>query len=655
MAKQYSTVSLAPEISDVESVEPDATTTDPSTSYEGAQDTSASNIASTGLKGAKQTSSELLPARKWTWSFTSSTTSSEKRASIAPTINPNVLFKRSPWTTEVLNLALGVGALVGIIAVLAYFNGQALPNWPYYITLNALVALLATIVSAAILVPVQSGLSQLKWIKYKSGRAPLVDFETFDEASRGSKGAFKLLGTRRGGLFGSFGATVAIVSLALGPFVQQIVEYRTRTVARPGLAIIPRALNYSGALPGISSSTGYVPILPMKSAVYNGLFAENNKPAASLPFTCPTGNCTWPAYDTLAICSECIDVSSVMERYCGPNETEEKQQNLDACGWRVPQGALLNSSTDVFSMTPFFPSPQGDMPYTTIMKLAFMGTESQSVANVLNPWALQCTLSFCVQTISSIIVTGDLVENVTHVIHNSTIVDMTSSELISARDRNSTGTTPSYPVYIDTPSKFPYQVSMGAKLALTGWFSTLFRAGSATRSASSYNRTISSANSDAVAVNLTVGISSGETFFDTDIVTAFYWNYYQYPNGIQLLLSDLATSMTVAMRSFTSGVQEVRGVAETMESYVHVRWAFLALPLAVVVSAALFLVCVIWRTKRVGCKAWKGSALAILRCGLDTAVSMSLTGIEDLNKAKGIAKDVRVKLDADDKGIWLRD
>ncbi|KAF2236905.1 hypothetical protein EV356DRAFT_558030 [Viridothelium virens] len=627
MAKQYSTVNNAPDGSDADSIERILTILDQNTSYEGSQEILGPTSASSTLKEAKEICSESP--------FISSTSSSSKRGSVVRSVGRKVSFKLSPWTSEILSLGLGIGALTGIIALLAHFNGQALPNWPYDITLNTLIALMATIVNAGIAVSLQSGLSQLKWIGFKSGRRPLADFETFDEASRGSRGVFKLLATARGGVFGSLGAIIAIVSLALGPFAQQIIEYRMRTVAHPGLANIPRALNYSGALPGDSSSTGYVPILPMKSAVYNGLFAENNKPAATLPFACPTGNCTWPTYDTLAVCSECIEISSVMERYCGPDDTDGGHQNLGSCGWKVPQGAVLNSSADVFSMTPFFPFSQGDMPYATIMKLVFMGTES-----------------FCVQTLSSSVVNGSLIEDVTDIVYNSTVVDMSSSELIF--DSNSNNATTEYPVYINTPSSLPYQVSMGAKLALAGWFSTLFRAGSATRSASSFNRTISSTNPDAVAVNLTVGISSGETFFDTDIVTAFYWNYYQYPSGIPLLLSDLATSMTVAFRSFT-GAKGVAGMAENVESYVHVRWAFLTLPLVVVGGAALFLGCVVWRTKVVESKVWKGSALAMLSCGLDRELRRSFMGTEDMNRVRKLARGANVRLDEDDDGIWLRE
>lgn len=51
-------------------------------------------------------------------------------------------------------------------------------------------------------------------------------------------------------IFGSFGATVAIVALACSPFAQQTATYRTRVVQADTVATIPMALNYTGVLPG---------------------------------------------------------------------------------------------------------------------------------------------------------------------------------------------------------------------------------------------------------------------------------------------------------------------------------------------------------------------------------------------------------------------
>lgn len=56
-------------------------------------------------------------------------------------------------------------------------------------------------------------------------------------------------------VLGSFGATVAVVALALGPFAQQVVTYESRSVESPQGASINRALNYTGALPGKTSSS----------------------------------------------------------------------------------------------------------------------------------------------------------------------------------------------------------------------------------------------------------------------------------------------------------------------------------------------------------------------------------------------------------------
>jgi hypothetical protein len=61
--------------------------------------------------------------------------------------------------------------------------------------------------------------------------------------------------TRLSRFLGSFGAVVAIISLSLGPFAQQIATYKTRSVESDVGAAVPRALNYMGALPGNTSSS----------------------------------------------------------------------------------------------------------------------------------------------------------------------------------------------------------------------------------------------------------------------------------------------------------------------------------------------------------------------------------------------------------------
>jgi hypothetical protein len=151
---------------------------------------------------------------------------------------------------------------------------------------------------------------------------------------------------------GSFGAAIVIITLLISPFSQQIATYPNRTVAvsASDAATNYRALNYSLVLPGANELAAFVPILPLKAAVYNGLFAENGKPWLSLPFTCQTGNCTWQPFDTLAVCYSCVDMSEYMSRSCADGTPSDG--DMSSCGWMLPSGARLKTAADVFSMTP---------------------------------------------------------------------------------------------------------------------------------------------------------------------------------------------------------------------------------------------------------------------------------------------------------------
>ncbi|KAI1427205.1 hypothetical protein F5Y12DRAFT_792944 [Xylaria sp. FL1777] len=540
----------------------------------------------------------------------------------------------SSWIPEIIAITVALGAVGSIMGVLAKFNGHALPEWPYYITLNALIAVLAAVTTAAMNISLQNSMSQLKWIRFKESRTRLSDMEAFDEASRGTWGALKLLFTFRGGFLGSFGAIVSIVVLLLGPFAQQIATYQTREVDSLESASVSRALNYTGALPGTTSPTGFVPILPLKSAVYNGLFAENGRPGAALAFECQSGNCTWDHYDTLGVCAKCVDLTPFIQAYCATGKPS------DDCGWQVPQGAKLADRTEVFSMTSQIPTARGDQPHSSIVRLIFMGTEAyDGKADETKPWARQCTLSACVQTLETSVSNGVLGEKMIDTKTNDTVID--NSNLNDGHDHN---------VYSIGKDGTQYQLGIQAMLSMRGWFSSLFTNGSASRSASAYNRTITD---NTVVVNLTVGISSGETFFDSDIVTAFYWNYYEYADGLDLLVSDMATSMTVAFRSF-NGAVPVSGRAVYMESYVHVHWGFSVVPIIVVVGAAVFLLAMIYQSGKSTTQVWKSSALAMLFHGLDDGARNHFLHARSLQEQKAQARVTKVQLEELDDAILLR-
>jgi len=541
----------------------------------------------------------------------------------------------SSWTYEVASMITASLAVAATIAVLAHYDNKPLSSWPSSITLNAVIAILATVSTAGMGVPLSSGLSQLKWVRFKQGRAPLIDMEYFDNASRGPLGALSLLFRARGGIAGSFGAAVVVITLLLSPFAQQIATYPIRTVEIASGAINYRALGYGLNLKGHDDLAAFVPILPIKSAVYYGLFSENNKPWLNLPFECPSGNCTFGEIETLAVCQSCVDMTEYLTRYCPP---DTPATNLSSCGWQLPSGAVLNTSSEVFSMTSSFPGSFSGGSYSTIMRLYFMGTESfLGPKDVLQPWAKQCTLSTCVQRLHSTVQNGELNETIlTSYTNNET---PPSSEHITALS----------PVNITSPiTNKTYSMGMPSLLAFQSWFTHLFRNGTASRNPTFINQTLETApGSPNVLVNLTVGISSGETFFDHDIVQSFYWNYYEYPTGIEMLMSDLAVSMTTSIRAVNGQKEIVNGTTLVYEPFVQVRWGFVAVPVVAVVLTGVFLSMAAWWSGRAGIELWKTSALAMLFYGLDEVGRGRFEGPEGLDAKRREAKGVSVTLERD--------
>jgi len=115
-------------------------------------------------------------------------------SSTVPNARPSQEVTVSAWTFEIICSVFGAICLAVIIVLLCAFDHRQQPQWPMGVTINSVVAFLATLCRSAFMVPVAEGISQMKWNLFATERPrPLSDLVAVDEASRGIWGTTKLL------------------------------------------------------------------------------------------------------------------------------------------------------------------------------------------------------------------------------------------------------------------------------------------------------------------------------------------------------------------------------------------------------------------------------------------------------------------------------
>lgn len=253
------------------------------------------------------------------------------RASKKPDRTQYRVFTHFQW--EVLSILLSLGIVVAMFVLLVEYNNKLVSDWRFPINLTTLLALMSTIMRAALFVPITSIISQAKWQLFGGDRPrPLQDLQDIDMGSRGMIGALNIIPlAARASVPTLVAVLLSMVSLGIGPFVQQALRTVPCGQTVPGQAMVPYthfvsspryvALNYAYAQSDI------------QAMVYNTLAMPDDQ-GNEIRFQCPTGNCTFdngsPAWShqrpgggpprngssvftTMAMCHKCIDMTDLVE------------------------------------------------------------------------------------------------------------------------------------------------------------------------------------------------------------------------------------------------------------------------------------------------------------------------------------------------------
>ena len=112
----------------------------------------------------------------------------------------------------------------------------------------------------------------------------------------------------------------------------------------------------------------------MKSAMYTGLLSSGMMAAPNAPFSCPTGNCTWDPFPSLAIGIQCIDMSSYYTLDCSSNFTAAEWP-ADACRIAPTKNNISSIWLDDYAKSPFKITLR---PRESPMTLMFLGTSHET-------------------------------------------------------------------------------------------------------------------------------------------------------------------------------------------------------------------------------------------------------------------------------------
>ncbi|KAJ5488741.1 hypothetical protein N7539_003631 [Penicillium diatomitis] len=477
------------------------------------------------------------------------------------------------WILEIVACLVSIALLAAIIGFLSHYDGQSLPEWPYAITLNALVSVLSTAMKAAIAFIATQCLAQLKWLWFRQ-KNRLSDLTLLDDASRGPVGAFKVLYSFLPRHLVTFGCVILVLAVATDPFVQQVISIQMRSADSPSPSSI-RVCNNSlygdyglGAGPGMNK-------LPLTSmgAVYSGIFKTENSGNKSSLVSCTTGNCTFPIYQTLGVCSQCANITNALQASgTGPDEV-----------FNLPNGLTLSPFSVIMNSTTQLDMLQIDTTDTALIlnftAIAGVGSSDPSATS-----AIECTLSFCIKTYEASVHDG---------IFKETLVNTdTRADKVSANSPVSDfALTPAtcysdgirYDRPLDRPGQCTYQVSSMSIMALSNTLGPLLQ-GHGTLFA----------NYRLQWTPDTLQPLYGTEGSVTEIGSAF---------------ASIESSLSVNARSQVCK-STVQGTTKTISAYVQVRWVWLILPGALVVFSLLFLVTTMVRTRNQ--HVWKSSPLVLL-------------------------------------------
>ena len=466
----------------------------------------------------------------------------------------------------------------------------------------------------------------------------------------------------------SIGAIATILALGVDPIVQQTLSIRVNVLASNNSTTLGRAQSfvqwytedYSTSTilnPGIYSdpppnSNVLLPPTDMVAAMFDGIFSGDGgstRKTSGPNLFCPTGNCTFPPFQTLAVCSKCENITNALNVTCSYTRAKNPQGPPRAtafCEYSLPNGLKMNKtlgpstvatnggltavgslpySQSILNFTGIWSGAPAEIPYSGLPykknkpynksdpydpndpydphNIADEGKAEEVFLKSGDVKAIQCFLYWCVQTMKAQVINGRIEQTTTDAWCNKTRLPPD----------------PITGVWVWTVSETDILTLQPPPLNPNGSSSTFIVA-----------RYASKALSDWLAAHLTITNSrnwENSTDFDPDPSHHEFEKQRLFlSNNVSTMFENLAASMTFNLRSTSiedqsstreglitvEGASPANGTSTRDQILVSVRWPWLGFPVALLLLALAFFILTLLSTSRHRLEVWKTSPFPLI-------------------------------------------
>lgn len=443
----------------------------------------------------------------------------------------------------------------------------------------------------------------------------------------------------------SIGAIATILALGVDPIVQQTLSIRLNVLEAINNATLGRAQSFlqwdiqdysvrQDLSPGVNGDSDPDPsshvLLPppeMVAAMFDGMFSGDGGPTrltSGPSLFCPTGNCTFQPFQTLAVCSRCENITDALNHTCSFTAAGSVQGPPGVstlCEYTTSNNLKMNrtfgpntvsTSCSLPSVGPP-PYPQSILNFTGIWSgespyygadgppydIIEMGKAQVAALSTNGVTATQCFLYWCVQTMLAKVVNGRIEETVNDTWFNRTTtppnrdfktfaVSVPSNEVVIMQ--------PPPPEPEDTSSRF--LIARHASEALADWLIAHLTV--------TTSRNWGDFGSSSDVFNVNPEYENERLLLSANITKMFENIAASMTNTLRnTRIEDQSSNPAAGINVSNAGL--AIGTATSHEVVVSVHWPWLAFPIILFLIALSFFVLILLSTSRHRMEVWKAS------------------------------------------------